>query len=281
MGVSASQVEVDGAAIGYTDVGSGRPVVFVHGAYVTGALWDDVAHRLLTEHRCVAPTWPFGAQLQPVGCGVDLGVVASGRRIAGMLDALELSDVTLVANDTGGGIVLASLADSTLSWERVSRLVFTNCDSFQHFPPSAFAPIVRLCRLNATVGAAALRVLATPPGRAMFANAVTRKGIDKKRQGTIFGGFSVSADVRREAVRFTADLQPRYTMAAATAIEAWQKPVLVAWGSRDRMFPMTHARRLVEAFPHAKLRIIEDSSTYVMLDQPDQTASAIDKFING
>jgi hypothetical protein len=48
---SASQVEVDGAAIEYIDVGSGRPVVCVHGAYVTGALWDDVAHRLSTDHR--------------------------------------------------------------------------------------------------------------------------------------------------------------------------------------------------------------------------------------
>jgi hypothetical protein len=56
---------------------------------------------------------------------------ASGRRIAGLLDALDLSDVTLVVNDTGGGIVLASLADSRLSWDRVTRLVFTNCDSFQ------------------------------------------------------------------------------------------------------------------------------------------------------
>jgi pimeloyl-ACP methyl ester carboxylesterase len=124
-------------------------------------------------------------------------------------------------------------------------------------------------------------LLTTPLGRAMFANAVTRNGIDRHRQAPIFGGFLPSAEVRREAVRFSADLRPRYTMAAATAIEAWRRPVLVAWGSRDRMFPMTHAHRLFEAFPEAKLRTIEDSSTYVMLDQPDQTARAIHKFMNG
>ncbi|EUA30735.1 alpha/beta hydrolase fold domain protein [Mycobacterium xenopi 4042] len=39
-------------------------------------------------------------------------------------------------------------------------------------------------------------------------------------------------------------------------------------GDSDRLFPMTHARRLAETFPHARLHTINDSSTYVMLDQP-------------
>ena len=168
---SASRVVVDQAAIECVDVGSGPALVFVHGAYVTGAVWDRVADRLSAGHRCIVPTWPFGAQREPVGAGVDLTVAASGRRIVHLLEALDLSDVTLIANDTGGGIVLAALGDSTLDWGRVSRLVFTNCDSFEHFPPASFAPIVRLCRLSAKAGAAALRLLATGAGRRFFASA--------------------------------------------------------------------------------------------------------------
>ncbi|EUA65928.1 alpha/beta hydrolase fold domain protein [Mycobacterium xenopi 4042] len=61
---------------------------------------DDVTHRLSDRYRCIAPTWPFGAQRKPVGPNVDLGVEAAGRRILGLLEALDLSDVTLVANDT-------------------------------------------------------------------------------------------------------------------------------------------------------------------------------------
>ena len=271
-------IEVDGAAIEYGDVGTGPPIVFVHGVYVTGRLWDDVVARLSGQYRCITPTWPFGAQCKPVGGG-DLGVVASGRRIVKLLEALDLSDVTLVANDTGGGIVLASLADSTLDTRRVSRLVFTNCDTFEHFPPSGFAPLVRLCRLNATLGALVLRLLATGPGQSRFASIVTRHGIDPARRPAIFGGFVTSSTVRREAIRLTADLHPRYTMAASAAIEAWPKPVLIAWGDGDQLFPLAHARRLADAFPHAELHTIEDSSTYVMLDQPDQTATAIQKFV--
>lgn len=281
MANTAFTLQVDRAAIEYTECGTGSPVVFVHGAYVTGALWDDVAHRLSDTHRCIVPTWPFGAQRKPVAEPADLSVAAAGRRILGLLEALDLSDVTLVANDTGGGIVLAALADPRLDWSRVSRLVFTNCDSYEHFPPRSFAPIVRLCRLNRFVGAALLRLLTTPPGLKVFIGAVTRDGIDTERRPAVFGGFLSSAAVRRQALRFTAGLQPRHTMAAADAIEAWTKPVLLAWGEADEMFPLSHARRLADAFPNSTLEPIAGASTYVMSDRPEQTASAIRQFLDG
>lgn len=276
-----STVKVDGAAIEYTESGTGSPVVFVHGAYVTGAVWDDVAHRLSDKHRCLVPTWPFGAQRRPLTDPVDLSVAASGRRILGLLEALDLSDVTLVANDTGGGIVLAALGNPSQDWSRVARLVFTNCDSYEHFPPRSFAPIVRMCRLNRFVGRALMRLLTTPPGLAVFINAVTRDGIDTEQRAAIFGGFLSSAAVRRQAVRFTADLQPRHTMAAAGAIEVWTKPVLLAWGDTDDMFPLSHAQRLADAFPDAKLERIAGASTYVMLDRPVQTAVVVRQFLDG
>jgi pimeloyl-ACP methyl ester carboxylesterase len=277
--VTTDSVRLEGVPIDYVDVGTGPTLVFVHGAYVTGALWDDVVARLSATHRCVTPTLPFGAQAEPVGAA-DLGVVASGRRIAGFLEALDVSDVTLIANDTGGGITLAALGDSMLNWDRVSRLVFTNCDSFEHFPPKSFAPLVRLCAFNQTLGTAVLRTLASRPGRRFFASAVTKHGIDPARHAAIFGGFATSADVRREAARFTAGLDPGYTMAAVEALKMCQKPALMVWGADDKLFPLSHAQRLAETFPHGNIRRIDDSSTYVMLDQPSQTVTAIKEFVS-
>jgi pimeloyl-ACP methyl ester carboxylesterase len=236
--------------------------------------------RLSESHRCIAPTLPFGAQAKPVGPQVDLTVAASGGLIIGLLDALDLSDVTLVANDTGGGIVLAALGNASLNWDRVAKLVFTNCDSFEHFPPSAFAPIVRLCALNQVLGSIVLKGLTTAPGLKVFTSAVTRRGIDAVRRPAIFGGFLTSAAVRREAARFTADLKPSYTLAAVDALQRWDKPVLMAWGDSDKMFPIAHAHRLAETFPNAVVRTIADSSTYVMLDRPDESAEVIGAFVD-
>ena len=279
--MTTATVVVDDAEIEYTDTGAGNPLVFVHGAYVTGAVWDDIIARLSGKHRCVAPTWPFGAQRRPLGPEVDVGVVAAGQRIIGLLERLDLRDVTLVANDSGGGIVLSALGIPGLDWSRVSRLVFTNCDSFEHFPPKAFAPLVKLCRVNNDAAGLALRALATPPGLAFFKRAVTKNGIAKERHSAIFGGFLHSGDVRRDAVRFSAALNPRHTAAAAPAIGKWFKPVLVIWGTEDDLFPTSHARRLADAFPNSTLRLVEGSSTYVMLDRPGETAGAIATFVEG
>jgi pimeloyl-ACP methyl ester carboxylesterase len=273
--IAVGDVEID-----YVDAGSGPVVVFVHGAYVTGLLWQDVVDRLSDSHRCIAPTLPFGAQAAPVGAHIDLSVAASGRLITGLLDALDLSDVTLVANDTGGGIVLASLGNAVLKWDRVSKLVFTNCDSFEHFPPRSFAPIVRLCALSQSLGAVALKGLTTAPGLKVFTSAVTLNGVDAARRPAIFGGFLTSPAVRREAARFTADLKPSHTLAAVDALKHWDRPVLMAWGTNDKMFPLSHAERLAETFPNAVVRAIDNSSTYVMLDRPDETARAIRAFVD-
>jgi pimeloyl-ACP methyl ester carboxylesterase len=69
-------------------------------------------------------------------------------------------------------------------------------------------------------------------------------------------------------------------MAAVDALKRWDKPVLMAWGDSDTMFPLAHAERLAETFPHTAVRTIADSSTYVMLDRPDETAEAIGAFVS-
>ncbi len=268
------RARVDGLDIEYTDTGQGPTVLFVHGVYVTGALWNDVVAELGGGFRCIAPTWPLGAHSTPTD-GADLGAEAASRRIVHFMEALDLNDVTVVANDTGGGLVLASLGDPTLDTSRIARLVLTNCDSYEHFPPGSFAQIVKLCRLSSTLGGAVLRILATGPGQAFFLKAVSKHPQSRQRQREIFGAFATSAAARRDAVTVTASLDPALTLRAAPAIEAFDKPVVLTWGTEDQLFPLDHARRLRDAFPHATLIEIPDSSTFVMLDAPGKLADVI------
>jgi pimeloyl-ACP methyl ester carboxylesterase len=268
------KVSVDGAEIEYTDTGSGPAVLFVHGVYVTGALWSEAVDELGDGFRCIVPTWPLGAHGAP-SRGADLGAEAAARRIVHFLETLDLRDATVVANDTGGGLVLAALGDPTLDTSRIGRLVLTNCDSYEHFPPGSFAQIVKLCRFSSRIGGGVLRVLATGPGQRFFLKAVCRHAPSPERQREIFGAFATSAETRRDAVRVTASLNPALTLRAAPAIEAFDKPVTLVWGVEDQLFPLAHARRLKNAFPRAELIEIPDSSTFVMLDAPARLAAAI------
>lgn len=273
------QCIVDGAPIAYTDTGSGPAIVFVHGVYVTGALWDDVVTQLGPGFRCIVPTWPLGAH-EPVADDVDLGAAAAARRIVHLLEVLDLHEVTVVANDTGGGLTLAALGDGTLDLSRIRGLVFTNCDSYEHFPPGSFRPIVRLCRLSPRLGAAVLRGLASGRGQEFFLKQVCRKTVAPARKAAIFGAFATNRASRQQAVRLTASLDPALTLQAAPAIEQFDRPVTLAWGTDDKLFPVDHAKRLAEAFPHARLTEILDSSTYVMIDAPQQLAAEISTAIN-
>jgi pimeloyl-ACP methyl ester carboxylesterase len=273
--MTAKRVRVDGLEIEYADTGTGPIILFVHGVYVTGTVWNDVVAELGAGFRCIVPTWPLGAHSTPTD-GADLGAEAAAPRIVHFMEALDLSDVTVVANDTGGGLVLASLGDPSLDTSRIARLVLTNCDSYEHFPPGSFAQIVKLCRFSPALGGAVLRLLATGPGQAFFLKAVCHQTPSKDRQREVFGAFATNPATRRDAVAVTASLDPALTLRAAPAIEAFDRPVTLAWGIEDdALFPLAHAHRLRDAFPNATLIEIPDCSAFVMLDAPGALADAI------
>lgn len=272
--MTIKRVHVDGLDIEYADTGAGPAVLFVHGVYVAGAVWSDVVAELGEGFRCVVPTWPLGAHATSTE-SADIGAEAAARRIVGLMEALDLTDVTVVANDTGGGLVLASLGDPRLDISRIARLVLTNCDSYEHFPPGSFAQIVKLCRFSPVLGGAIVRLLATGPGQAFFLKAVCHTPPPKARQREVFGAFATSAAARRDAVTVTASLDPTLTLRAAPAIETFDRPVTLTWGTEDDLFPLDHARRLRDSFPNASLIEIPDCSAFVMLDAPAVLAEAI------
>jgi pimeloyl-ACP methyl ester carboxylesterase len=115
------------------------PVVFVHGFLVDSTLWDRVAERLAADGvRSYLVDWPLGSHATPMAPGADLSPLGVARIVNDVIDALGLRDVTLVGNDTGGAICQLLLADDP---SRIGRVVLTNCDAFENFPPKAFLPL--------------------------------------------------------------------------------------------------------------------------------------------
>ena len=137
------EVALPAATIDYRESGpkdsAFPPVVFVHGALVDSRLWDAVAARLAGQgFRCLQPNLPLGSHSIPVNDRSALTPVGVADLLHDFLTALDLDDVTLVGNDTGGGLC-QFLIDAHP--ERVGRLVLTNCDAFDQFPPFPFNAI--------------------------------------------------------------------------------------------------------------------------------------------
>src|SRR5436305_4826960 len=118
------------------------PVVFVHGLLVDNQLWTRTADVLaMRAIRSYAPNWPTGSHSIAMNADADLSPRGIARIIIAFLAALDLTDVTLVGSDTGGAICQYTI-DTDHS--RIGRLVLTNCDAFDLFPPKEFEGLVKI-----------------------------------------------------------------------------------------------------------------------------------------
>lgn len=94
----------DGAQIFYKDWGEGRPVVLSHGWPLNADSWESQQLFLATNgYRVVAHDRRGHGRSTQTWHGNDMDTYADD--LAALIDALDLSDVTLVGFSTGGGEV--------------------------------------------------------------------------------------------------------------------------------------------------------------------------------
>lgn len=273
------EIALRGGTIRYHDRGSGPVVVFVHGALVDATLWARVVPTLVDAGlRCVTPTWPLGSHRVPVP-DMDLSPPGLAATIDEFLAALDLHDVTLVANDTGGGLVQILLTTTTR--ERVGRVVLTPSDSFEAFFPPRFAFLPVLARMPG-----ALALFAKPAARFPAINrlpigfsALAKHPVGDDRLRRWMGPAATDRRVRADAVRFLRGVDRRHTLAAAERLGEVDLPVLLAWAVQDRVFPISLAHRLADHLPDARIAPVEDSFCFVPQDRPDRLAELIREFL--
>jgi pimeloyl-ACP methyl ester carboxylesterase len=266
-------LELAQGTIRYRDEGSGPPIVFVHGALVDGRLWEPVVERLRDTARCVVPDLPLGAHRIPMRA--DLDPVGVAELIADLLDKLDLRDATLVGNDTGGALCQLLV---TRRPERIGRLVLTNCDAFDNFPPAAFRGLVVAARLR--VLTALLQSLRVRPLRKtpLAFGWLAKRELPDELLAWWVEPFLGDAGVRRDTRRLLAAVRRSQLLDNTARLHEFDRPVLIAWAPEDRFFPIDHARRLAAIFPDARLAEVPDSYAFVSLDQPKRVADLIREF---
>jgi pimeloyl-ACP methyl ester carboxylesterase len=170
-------VSLSAGLIHYQKTGppDGRPVVFVHGYAMGASLLRPLTERLAARgFLCVAPTWPLGAHSEPMREDAELTMEGIAAIIAETLDSLELDNVVLVGNDTGGAI---SQIVATTRPQRVGALVLTSCDAFEHFPPPVLKPLIAAAKMGPAFDAA-IQPLRTRIGRKRAFGALAHAAID-------------------------------------------------------------------------------------------------------
>jgi pimeloyl-ACP methyl ester carboxylesterase len=209
----------------------------------------------------------------------DLSPPGVAGLVAEFLEALNLRDVVVVANDTGGAITQLLMVEHP---ERIGRVVLTPSDSFERFFPPPFAFLPAAYRLPGAVWLLVqlLRVRALHRLPITF-GWVTKRPIPARVVDSYLEPSRRDAAIRADLARFLDGVHNRHTLRAARQLERFTKPVLLAWATEDRLFPMQLAHGLAAALPRATLRLVEDSYILVPEDQPAELARLIIDFARG
>ncbi len=268
-----STIDISAGTIHYAATGpeNGRPVVFVHGYLMGGQLWREVGERLAgLGLRCIAPTWPLGAHPQPLRPGADRTITGVAGMVAEVLAALDLDDVVLVGNDTGGVVTQLVAVHHP---ERLGALVLTSCDAFEHFPPPILKPVILAAKSKA-VFRTAIQAMRAPAARKRAYDGLAHRDIDELTREWVRPALSdpgVAEDLRR----FTLSLRTQVTTGVAARLPEFDKPALIAWSADDVFFPQEDGPRLAATIPDARLEVIEGSRTFSMVDRPDRLADLL------
>jgi pimeloyl-ACP methyl ester carboxylesterase len=186
---------------------------------------------------------------------------------------LDLDDVTLVGNDTGGA--LTQLV-ATRRPERLGAIVLTSCDAFDNFPPRLFRIALAPARVPGVIpvafGGLRLRALRRLP---IAFGWLTIGPIDADAEDSYVLPVLTRGEIRRDVRGLLGGLDPAYTLDAAAKLASWRKPALIAWSAEDRFFPREHAERLAQVIPGARLEWIEGARTFSPEDRPERLAELI------
>lgn len=272
------EIELSAGTIEYEDTGEGPVIVLLHGLLMDASLWEGVMADLSVDHRCLAPTLPLGAHRHPMRADTDLSLRGIARLVAEFLERLDLSDVALIGNDTGGALVQLLIGQNV---PRIGRVVLVSCDAFDNLPPGLTGKALVLSGKlpPALFGLFMQQMRLRPLRRLPIAFGwLTKRGDEATARW--MKPVLEQPEIRLDAVHLLRAIAAErdLLLEAAESFPGFDRPALVVWADQDRVMPPEHGRRLAEVLPQGRLVEVADSYTLIPQDQPARLAEAIREF---
>ena len=275
----AWEVDLHGHRAVYRAVGSGPPVVLIHGMVNSSRHWREVALQLAEHHTVIAPDLiGHGDSATPRG---DYSLGAHAAAIRDLLVAIGVGPATIVGHSLGGGVAMQYFWQFP---ERVERLALVSSGGLG-------AEVSPMLRLAALPGASSLiRLAASRRALAMLERTAERLDDHGSRRGPY-----VRAVVRAmrpleraggrkafvETLRAVIDSRGQRVSAVDRLYLLGPVPSLIVWGERDRTIPLKHGREAHEAIPNSQFVTLPRAAHFPHLEDPEGLAIAIEEFIAG
>ena len=247
-------VQTPSGRISYTEQGTGPVALFVHGVLLNGYLWRHQLADLSDIRRCIAVDLLAHGDTE-ITPDQDVSVTANAKMLKEFLDALNIDQVDLVGNDSGGGITQIFAA---LYPECVRSLTLTDCDTHDNWPPEAFKPFLAMAAAGGLRGTLDAMLSDKSVYRSPQALGPAYEHPEQLSDGSIEKYLRplVSSDQRtRDLQRFLAAFDNKHTLAIEARLKTLKAPTLIVWGTDDVYFDVKWSHWLAENIPGTRRRV--------------------------
>ena len=262
--------EVGERFVSYIDEGAGEPVVLIHGIPTWGYLWHQLIPVLAGQNRVIAPDL-IGFGYSDKRDDFDRAIDKQAELIDAWMKEIGVETANIVAHDIGGGVALRLAA---LFPERVKKLCLMNTVSYDSW---AIEAMIQLGHPSAFKLASAATTVATL--RQMLKQGFSETPADEILDG-IFAPYSTEVG-KLSLIRNAAALNTNLTTEITRLLPRIEAETLILWGVDDKFQLLKYGERLADDIPNARLIKIENARHFVMIDQPEEVAAHVSRFLAG
>jgi pimeloyl-ACP methyl ester carboxylesterase len=273
----AHEIDLHGHRAVYRVIGSGPPVVLIHGMINSSRHWEAVARRLAGSHQVIAPDLiGHGGSATPRG---DYSLGAHAASIRDLLAAIGVESATIVGHSLGGGVAMQFFYQFP---QRTDRLVLISSGGLGH----EVSPLLRGAALP---GSAAMLRLATQrqvvgavaAGGARLRSRGAKTGVYLQAIARALGPLQEPGSQRAflQTLRSVIDIHGQRVSARDRLYLLGDMSTLIVWGERDRTIPISHGVEAAEAIPNCRFETLPRAAHFPNIEDPEGLADVLEDFL--
>jgi pimeloyl-ACP methyl ester carboxylesterase len=256
------------------------PVLLLHGYGDTADCWRRIVPPLSRHRRVVAIDLPpFGRSGDLPACYDDDLIRCYEEFFPALLQELEIERAALVGHSLGGAIALTLALEDPA---RVERLALIAPAGLGDQAPWWWNAISGRW-LNWPALLKLPNPVAGPAVKAALRNFLDERLVhDTRAMGEVIDHFVHLHGGPRELKHLIdtgRSLMAGYTGTLLSRSKEIKAPVMVLWGSEDRLTPPEHARAFEKVVPHAQVRVLERCGHYPQLELPTSVTRLLESFL--
>lgn len=274
-------IKLPSATIAYIDVGSGPPLILLHGCPFSAYEWRDIMPKLASDFRVIAPDL-LGLGDTPVRLDQDYRLPTDVTMVGELMDALNIPSASFIAHDHGGATLQLMMASSP---QRIDKAVMTNVEAYDQWPSKPELPYLKAI-VNPVLSPIMYQALQySAVQRRVFSIAVLNKEMLTPEVAAGYALPHVATPERWQRLRrfFAWQMDEQHnkiTMTALPAMRVFAKPILLVWGEQDDNFGPELARRLTLDIPGIKgISFMKNSKHMPMQEEAEAYAAAALAFL--